>query len=212
MYQVYIQNGRGLTVWGVEIDTPGSHGPSVGRSTAGGIYNVLFENSTLNGYDSLGNLSASDTGIQIKSDVNTGGLTRRVIYADICMTNIKHLLIFNPHCSSGGTGVPTESDIVPNGVVSTRFRVRTATTAARARPSGKPHRVRERLHLQHQHRPGHPEGDSANDVNVTAVPGTGTVPVCDIPAFGPPPACLLPAGRRTSSARPRPTWCDQPGP
>ena len=35
------------------------------------------------------------------------------------MTNIKHLLIFNPHYSSGGTSVPTQRDIVLDGVVST---------------------------------------------------------------------------------------------
>ena len=36
---------------------------------------MLFENSTLNGFDSFGNLSVSDTGIQIKTDANSGGLT-----------------------------------------------------------------------------------------------------------------------------------------
>jgi hypothetical protein len=52
---------------------------------AGGSYNVLFENSTLNGYDSLGHLSVSNTGIQNKTDANSGGLTDRVTYTDICM-------------------------------------------------------------------------------------------------------------------------------
>jgi hypothetical protein len=36
--------------------------------------------------------------------------------------------------------------------------------------------------------PAGPEGDAANGVTVTPVPGTGTVPACGIPAFGPPPA------------------------
>jgi polygalacturonase len=159
MYHVEIQNGHGLTVWGVQINSPatarntdgvdpesesdvtirddmiqngddcvavkanpgtpsrditvddvhcyGSHGLSVGSQTAGGVSNVLFENSTLDGFDSFGNLSGSDTGIQIKTDANSGGLTRQVTYRDICMTDIKHLLIFNPHYSSGGTSVPT---------------------------------------------------------------------------------------------------------
>ena len=92
--------------------------PSAARQPAGSA-NVLLENSTLNGFDSFGNLSASDTGIQIKTDANSGGLTQQVTYRDICMTNIKHVLIFNPHYSSGGTSVPTQSDIVLNGVVST---------------------------------------------------------------------------------------------
>ena len=66
------------------------------------MYNVLFENSTLNGLDSLGNLSVSDTGIQIKTDANSGGLTDRVTYTGICMTNIKHVLIFNPSTPPAG--------------------------------------------------------------------------------------------------------------
>jgi hypothetical protein len=35
--------------------------------------------------------------------------------------------------------------------------------------------------------PAGPEGDSANNVNVTPIQGTGTIPTCDIPAFGAPP-------------------------
>jgi hypothetical protein len=35
--------------------------------------------------------------------------------------------------------------------------------------------------------PTGPEGDAANDVTVTPITGTGSVPTCDIPAFGPPP-------------------------
>ncbi len=36
--------------------------------------------------------------------------------------------------------------------------------------------------------PSGPEGDAANDVTVTPITGTGSVPTCDIPAFVPPPA------------------------
>jgi polygalacturonase len=269
MYHVYIQNGYGLTVWGVEISTPatarntdgvdpvsesdvtiendmiqngddcvavksnpgapsanitvndvhcyGSHGLSVGSQTAGGIYNVLFENSTLNGFDSLGNLSVSDTGIQIKSDANSGGLTDRVTYTDICMTNIKHLLIFNPHYSSGGTTVPTQSDIVLNGVVSTDSESG-AYSIFEGFDAANPLQIAlENIDLDNVTQDGNhgsegptlgespteyvnaatydtnivpagPEGDSANDVNVTPIQGTGAIPTCDIPAFGPPPA------------------------
>jgi polygalacturonase len=269
MYHVYIQNGYGLTVWGVEINTPatarntdgvdpvsesdvtikddmiqngddcvavksnsgrpsanitvddvhcyGSHGLSVGSQTAGGIYNVLFENSTLNGYDSLGNLSVSDTGIQIKSDANSGGLTRRVTYTDICMTNIKHLLIFNPHYSSGGTSIPTQSDIVLNGVASTDSESG-AYSIFEGFDADNPLQIAlENIDLDNVTQDGNhgnegptlgespteyvnaytyntnmvpagPEGDSANDVNVTPIQGTGTIPACVIPPFGPPPA------------------------
>jgi polygalacturonase len=268
MYHVYIQNGYGLTVWGVEIDTPatarntdgvdpvsesdvtiendmiqngddcvavksnpgvpsrnitvddvhcyGSHGLSVGSQTAGGIYNVLFENSTLNGYDSFGNLSVSDTGIQVKTDANSGGLTRRVTYADICMTNIKHLLIFNPHYSSGGTSVPTQSDIVLNGVVSTdsesgAYSIFEGFDAANPLQIALENIDLDNITQDGNHGsegptlgqspteyvnaytyntnivPAGPEGDSANDVTVTPIQGTGTVPACSIPPFGAPP-------------------------
>jgi polygalacturonase len=113
---------RGITV--DDVHCYGSHGLSVGSQTAGGVAAVLFENSTLDGF---GNLSGSDTGIQVKTDANSGGLTRRVTYRDICMTSVKHLLIFNPHYSSGGTSVPTTSP-------------RTATTATKARPRARARR------------------------------------------------------------------------
>jgi polygalacturonase len=268
MYHVYIQNGYGLTVWGVEINTPatarntdgvdpvsesdvtikndmiqngddcvavksnpgtpsanitvddvhcyGSHGLSVGSQTAGGIYNVLFENSTLNGYDSLGNLSVSDTGIQIKSDANSGGLTQRVTYTGICMTSIKHVLIFNPFYSAGGTSVPTQSDIVLNGVVSTDS-VSGAYSIFQGYDAANPLQIAlENVDLDNVTQDGNhgnegptegesptenvnaytyntnivpagPEGDSTNNVTVTPIQGAGTIPTCDIPAFGAPP-------------------------
>jgi polygalacturonase len=267
MYHVYIQDGRGLTVWGVEIDTPdtarntdgvdpvsesdvtirddmiqngddcvavksnagtpsrnitvddvhcyGSHGLSVGSQTAGGVYNVLFKNSTLNGYDSLGNLSASDTGIQVKTDANSGGVTARVTYTGICMTNIKHVLIFNPHYSSGGTSIPTQRDIVLNGVVATDSESG-AYSIFEGFDADHPLQIAlENIDLDNVTQDGNhgnespqagespteflnaetydtnivptgPEGDAANDVTATAITGTGSVPVCDIPAFGPP--------------------------
>jgi hypothetical protein len=46
----------------------------------------------------------------VKTDANSGGLTDGVTYRGICMTNIKHVLIFNPFYSAGGTSV-----IVPTG-------------------------------------------------------------------------------------------------
>src|SRR5580658_689514 len=262
MYHVYVQNGYGLTVQGVEISTPatarntdgvdpvsesdvtikddmisngddcvavkanpgtpsanitvddvhcyGSHGLSVGSQTAGGVSNVLFENSTLNGLDSLGNLSGSDTGIQVKTDANSGGLTRRVTYADICMTNIKHLLIFNPHYSAGGTSVPTQSDIVLNGVVSTDSESG-AYSIFEGFDAANPLQIAlENIDLDNVTQDGNhgsegptlgespteyvnaytyntnivptgPEGDAANGVNVTPIQGAGTIPSCDIP-------------------------------
>lgn len=269
MYHVEVQNGFGLLVWGVEIDTPatarntdgvdpesesdviiandmiqngddcvavkanpgtpsqnilvdhvhcyGSHGLSVGSQTAGGVSNVLFENSTLNGYDSFGNLSSSDTGIQIKTDANSGGLTQQVTYQDICLTSIKHLLIFNPHYSSGGTSVPAQSDIVVNGVVSTDS-ISGAYSIFEGYDAASPLQIDlENISLDNVTQDGNhgdegpaegqsptqyvdagtyntnivpagPLGDTADDVTVTPIQGYGSIPVCDIPAFGPPPA------------------------
>jgi polygalacturonase len=269
MYHVEIAGGSGLTVWGVEIDTPatarntdgvdpvsesdvtirddmiqngddcvavksnagapsrnitvddvhcyGSHGLSVGSQTAGGVYNVLFEHSTLNGYDSLGNLSGSDTGIQVKTDANSGGVTAAVTYTGICMTSIKHLLIFNPHYSSGGTSIPTQRDIVLNGVVSTDSESG-AYSILEGFDAAHPLQIAlENIDLDNVTQDGNhgnespqagqnpteyvaaetyntdivpsgPDGDAANDVTVTPVTSTGSVPVCAIPAFGPPAA------------------------
>jgi polygalacturonase len=269
MYHVYMQNGRGLTVWGVEISTPatarntdgvdpvsesdvtikddmisngddcvavkanpgtpsrnitvddvhcyGSHGLSVGSQTAGGVSNVLFENSTLNGLDAFGTLSVSDTGIQIKTDANSGGLTQQVTYRDICLTNIKHLLIFNPHYSSGGTSVPTQRDIVLDGVASTDSESG-AYSIFEGFDAANPLQIDlENIDLDNTTQDGNhgnegptegesptqyvqagtyntnivpagPLGDSADDVTVTPIQGFGAVPACSIPAFGPPPA------------------------
>jgi polygalacturonase len=268
MYHVEIISGYGLTVWGVQIDSPatarntdgvdpvsesdvtirddmiqngddcvavkanagrpsrnitvddvhcyGSHGLSVGSQTAGGVSNVLFEGSTLDGFDSFGNLSGSDTGIQIKTDANSGGLTRQVTYRDICMTAIKHLLIFNPHYSSGGTSVPTQSDIVVDGVVSTASESG-AYSIFEGYDAANPLQIDlENIDLDNvtqdgnhgnegptegqsptQHVeagtyntnivPAGPLGNTVDDVTVTPVQGSGSIPSCTFPAFGPPP-------------------------
>jgi polygalacturonase len=268
MYHVEIADGHGLTVWGVQIDSPatarntdgvdpvsesdvtirddmiqngddcvavkanpgapsrditvddvhcyGSHGLSVGSQTAGGVSNVLFENSTLDGFDSFGNLSGSDTGIQIKTDANSGGLTRQVTYRDICMTDIKHLLIFNPHYSTGGTSVPTQSDIVVNGVVSTDSESG-AYSIFEGYDAANPLQIDlENIDLDNITQDGNhgsegptlgqsptqyvsagtyntnivpagPLGNATDDVTVTPLQGSGAIPTCTFPAYGPPP-------------------------
>jgi polygalacturonase len=217
---VAVKSNAGVASRNITVDDVhcyGSHGLSIGSQTAGGVYNVLFENSTLNGYDSFGNLSASDTGIQIKTDANSGGLTKQVTYQDICLTNIKHLLILNPHYSAGGTSVPTQSDIVLNGVVSTDSESG-AYSIFEGFDAANPLQIDlENIQLDNTTQDGNhgnegptlgespteyvhagtyntnivpagPEGDAANDVTVTPIQGTGTVPSCNIPPFGPPPA------------------------
>jgi polygalacturonase len=205
---------RNITV--DDVHCYGSHGLSVGSETAGGVTNVLFENSTLNGLDAFGTLSVSDTGIQIKTDANSGGLTRRVTYRDICMTNIKHLLIFNPHYSSGGTSVPTQRDIVLDGVVSTdsesgaysifegfdaanplqidldNIDLDNTTQDGNHGDEGptkgeSPTQYVEAGTFNTNIVPAGPLGNSADDVTVTPIHGFGTIPACSIPSFGPPP-------------------------
>jgi polygalacturonase len=119
MYHIEVCGGYGLTVWAWRSTPPPPRVIPTASTRKARATSRLFENSTLSGYDSFRNLSASDTGIQIKTDANSGGVTERVTYRDICMTSIKHLLIFNPHYSSGGTSAPTQKDIVLDGVVST---------------------------------------------------------------------------------------------
>ena len=200
-----------------DVHCYGSHGLSVGSQTAGGVANVLFENSTLDGFDSLGNLSGSDTGIQVKTDANSGGLTRRVTYRDICMTSIKHLLIFNPHYSSGGTSEPAQRDIVLDGVVATdsesgAYSIFDGFDAAHPLGIDLENIDLDNVTQDGNHGnegpaegqsptqyvnagtdntnivPAGPLGDSADDVTVTPIQGSGTVPACAFPPFGPPPA------------------------
>jgi polygalacturonase len=269
MYHIEIEDGHGLTVDGVEINTPatarntdgvdpvsesevtlrndmiqdgddcvavksnagtpsknitvddvhcyGTHGLSVGSQTAGGVSNVLFENSTLDGYDSLGNLSSSDNGIQVKTDADTGGLTKRVTYTGICMTSMKHLLIFNPHYATGGTSIPAQQDIVLNGVVATgsqsgSYSIFQGFDAAHVlqidlenidldnttqdgnhgdegpTEGQSPTQYVDAYTYNTNIVPAGPLGNSTDDVTVTPIRGTGTLPSCSIPAFGPPPA------------------------
>jgi len=200
-----------------DVHCYGSHGLSVGSQTAGGVGNVLFENSTLDGFDSFGNLSGSDTGIQVKTDANSGGLTRRVTYRDICMTSIKHLLIFNPHYSSGGTSVPTQRDIVLNGIVATdsesgAYSIFEGFDAAHPLGIDLENIDLDNVTQDGNHGsegptegqsptqfvnagtdntnivPAGPLGDSADDVTVIPIQGSGTVPACAFPPFGAPAA------------------------
>ena len=138
-------------------------------------------------------------------------------YTDICMTNIKHVLIFNPNYSSGGTSVPTQSDIVLNGVVSTDSESG-AYSIFEGFDAANPLQIAlENIDLDNVTQDGNhgnegptegespteyvnaytydtnivpagPEGDTANDVTSPRSRAPAPIPTCDIPAFGPPPA------------------------
>jgi hypothetical protein len=127
------------------------------------------------------------------------------------------VLIFNPHYSSGGTEVPTQSDIVLNGVVATDSESGAYSIFEGADTANPLQIALENVDLDNVTQDGNhgnegpalgesptefvnaytydtnivpagPEGDATNGVNVTAFQGTGTIPTCSIPAFGPPPA------------------------
>jgi polygalacturonase len=100
----------------------GTHGMSIGSQTFKGVTNVLWEGNTVYGSDEWGNVSTNNNGINIKSDKDCGGTVQRVTYVDTCMTGVKHLLTFNTNYGScsGSSGTPLFTDIVVNGVYSTK--------------------------------------------------------------------------------------------
>jgi hypothetical protein len=140
-----------------------------------------------------------------------------VTYTDICMTDVKHLLVFNPHYSSGGTSIPT-----PERHCAERSGVHHSESGAYSIFEGfdadNPLQIAlQNIDLDNVTQDGNhgsegptlgespteyvnaytyntnivpasPEGDSANDVNVTPIQGTGTIPACAVPPFGPPSA------------------------
>jgi polygalacturonase len=99
----------------------GTHGMSIGSQTMYGITNVLWQNNYVYGTDNFGNTSTNNNGINIKSDIDCGGLVQQVTYNATCMKGVKHLLVFNSNYGScsGTKGTPHYTDIVVNGVLTT---------------------------------------------------------------------------------------------
>ncbi len=98
----------------------GSHGLSVGSQTFDGVTNVLFKNNYVYGKDLLGNSSTDANGLNIKTDVDCGGLVKEVSYVNNCLYNVKHLIVVNGNYGScsGTKGTPQFQDILVNGVLS----------------------------------------------------------------------------------------------
>lgn len=99
----------------------GTHGMSIGSQTMYGVSNVLWENNQIYGTDNFGNVATDNNGINIKSDIDCGGMVRQVTYRQTHLFGVKHLLIFNTYYGScsGHTGIPTYQDIVVDGVYAT---------------------------------------------------------------------------------------------
>lgn len=96
----------------------GTHGMSIGSQTMYGVTNVLWEDNLVFGTDQFGNVSTDNNGINIKSDIDCGGLVSQVTYRQTFLDGIKHLLIFNTSYGScsGNQGIPVYRDIVVDGV------------------------------------------------------------------------------------------------
>jgi polygalacturonase len=98
----------------------GTHGLSIGSQTFDGVTNVLFKNNYVYGKDLLGNVSADANGLNVKTDIDCGGLVKEVTYQNNCLYGVKHLIIVNAAYGScsGTKGTPQFQDILINGVLS----------------------------------------------------------------------------------------------
>jgi polygalacturonase len=100
----------------------GTHGISVGSQTFNGVTNILFTGNYVYGTDLNGIAATTQDAIRIKSDVDCGGHVDRVTYTNTCITGAKHLIILDTMYGScsGTNGTPMFTNIVVNGVLSTK--------------------------------------------------------------------------------------------
>lgn len=98
----------------------GTHGLSIGSQTFDGVTNVLFTGNYVYGDDLSGTVSTDDNAINIKTDVDCGGLVQQVTYENTCITEGKHLIVVNADYGScsGTSGTPQFKNIIINGVLS----------------------------------------------------------------------------------------------
>jgi polygalacturonase len=98
----------------------GTHGLSIGSQTFDGVTNVLFKNNYVYGKSSSGTASTDANAINIKTDIDCGGLVKEVYYENTCIRYAKHLIVVNANYGScsGSSGTPKFEDIVINGVKS----------------------------------------------------------------------------------------------
>ena len=96
----------------------GTHGLSVGSQTFEGVTNVLFVDNYVYGLDHTGTFSTNNNAINIKTDLDCGGVVQQVTYANTCVTQAKHLIVVNAYYGScsGTQGIPQFKNIIVNGV------------------------------------------------------------------------------------------------
>ena len=98
----------------------GTHGLSIGSQTFDGVTNVLFKDNYVYGKDSAGVASTDANAINIKTDVDCGGLVQQVTYQNTCIEYAKHLMVVNANYGScsGTSGTPQFQNIIIEGTVS----------------------------------------------------------------------------------------------
>jgi polygalacturonase len=98
----------------------GTHGLSIGSQTFNGVTNVLFTGNYVYGVDHNGIAATDANAINIKTDVDCGGLVQQVTYQNTCITQAKHLIVVNANYGScsGTKGTPQFKNIIINGVKS----------------------------------------------------------------------------------------------
>jgi len=96
----------------------GTHGLSIGSQTFKGVTNVLFSGNYVYGVDHNGTASTDANAINIKTDIDCGGLVQQVTYSNTCITQAKHLIVVNANYGScsGTSGTPQFRNIIVNGV------------------------------------------------------------------------------------------------
>ena len=96
----------------------GTHGLSIGSQTFKGVTNVLFSGNYVYGIDHNGIASTDANAINIKTDIDCGGLVQQVTYSNTCITQAKHLIVVNANYGScsGTSGTPQFKNIIVNGV------------------------------------------------------------------------------------------------
>jgi polygalacturonase len=77
------------------------HGMSIGSETSGGVRNVLVINLTIDG---------ADNGLRIKSNAARGGQVENVLYAGVCMRDVKNPVYMDTHYTASAQ---TEGALVP---------------------------------------------------------------------------------------------------
>ncbi len=88
------------------------HGVSIGSETTKGVSQVRVDDLSVDGFD-----DAQVNGLRIKTYDSVGGPVSNVIFANVCMRNVKQPLIFTPYYSSGNhTTSPSIGDVLVQNV------------------------------------------------------------------------------------------------